>query len=182
MSLHRSRLILSQGDPGLFDVLKRLGRAGTGFLTGGIPGAIGGFALPFAGPRGGVPTLPPIGSIARPGGGTIPILDVPGVRGFLERSFPGGATGLQVANAAIAPFTSAPVAGIATLACPSGFHPNKGAYMTRMGFVAKGSKCVRNRRRNLSNGRANSRALRRMAAWDKQERKRSKVLRAIARK
>jgi len=65
--------------------------------------------------------------------------------------------------------------------CPSGFHPNKSSYMTQAGFVAAGSKCVRNRRRNLSNGRANTRALRRMAAWDKQERRLAKTLKAIAR-
>jgi len=65
--------------------------------------------------------------------------------------------------------------------CPSGFHPNKSSYMTASGFVAQGTKCVRNRRRNLSNGRANTRALRRMAAWDKQERKLGKTMKAIAR-
>jgi len=54
--------------------------------------------------------------------------------------------------------------------------------MTAAGFVEKGSRCVKNRRRNLSNGRANTRALRRLSAWDKQERKRIGVLRRIARK
>jgi len=65
--------------------------------------------------------------------------------------------------------------------CPQGFHPNKSNYFTKQGFVAEGTKCVRNRRRNLSNGRANTRSLRRMAAWDKQERKLGKTLKAIAR-
>jgi len=67
------------------------------------------------------------------------------------------------------------------MVCPQGFHPNKSDYMTQAGFVAQGTKCVRNRRRNLSNGRANTRSLRRMAAWDKQERKLGKTLKAIAR-
>jgi len=53
--------------------------------------------------------------------------------------------------------------------------------MTKAGFVESHSKCVRNRRRNLSNGRANTRALRRMSAWDKQERKLAKTLKAIVR-
>jgi len=67
--------------------------------------------------------------------------------------------------------------------CPSGFHPNKSSYMTLTeGFIEKGSKCVRNRRRNLSNGRANTRALSRMAAWDKQERRRITTLKKIARR
>jgi len=74
------------------------------------------------------------------------------------------------------------VAGAApSSGCPQGFHPNKSDYMTKAGFVAEGTKCVRNRRRNLSNGRANTRSLRRMAAWDKQERKLGKTLKAIAR-
>jgi len=72
-------------------------------------------------------------------------------------------------------------AGPAGGGCPQGFHPNKSDYMTKAGFVAEGTKCVRNRRRNLSNGRANTRSLRRMAAWDKQERKLGKTLKAIAR-
>lgn len=65
--------------------------------------------------------------------------------------------------------------------CPSGWHPNKSDYHTASGFVAQGTKCVRNRRRNLSNGRANTRALRRMAAWDKQERKLGTTLKKIVR-
>lgn len=53
--------------------------------------------------------------------------------------------------------------------------------MTQEGFVEQGTKCVRNRRRNLSNGRANTRAMRRMAAWDKQDRKLGSTLKKIAR-
>jgi len=73
------------------------------------------------------------------------------------------------------------VAVPATGGCPSGFHPNKSTYMTALGLVEKGTKCVKNRRRNLSNGRANTRALRRMAAWDKQERRLGSTLKKIAR-
>lgn len=182
MSLHRTRLLLDQGDPGLFDVLKRIGGAvSVGFTSGPIAGARTLFSP--AGTTGtSVPALPPPGTVQRPGGAVVPILGVPGVRGALERVFPGGATGLQVANQALGAVGALGPMAAAGVACPTGFHPNKSAYMTQMGFVAKGSRCVRNRRRNLSNGRANSRALRRLAAWDKQERKRSKVLRSIARK
>jgi len=65
--------------------------------------------------------------------------------------------------------------------CPKGSHLNRSSYMTMAGFVEKGTKCVSNRRRNLSNGRANTRALRRMAAWEKQDKKRRNTLKAIAR-
>jgi len=182
--LVRHKLILEQGDPGLFDVFKRIGRAAVGFATGGPVGALrgafattgaAGVSLPPPPPL----VLPPIGEVVRPGGGSIPIINVPGVRGVLERAFPGGATGLQVARGAVQQLAGAGVSMAG--ACPSGFHPNKSSYMTMAGWVEKGSRCVRNRRRNLSNGRANTRALRRMAAWDKQERKLGKTMKAIAR-
>lgn len=172
--LDRHALILSRGDPGLFDVFKRIGRGVQGFVSGGLVGAARGLissgAIPRLPRRLGVPTgpsLPPIGSVARPGGGRpIPILQLPGaesaLRGALPRGFPG-----------------APAA--AGGGCAQGFHPNKSSYFTQAGFVPEGSKCVRNRRRNLSNGRANTRSLRRMAAWDKQERRLGKTLKAIAR-
>lgn len=182
MSLHRTRLILDSGDPGLFDVLRRVGRGAAGFFSGGPIGAIAGLLPPGGSSGAGLPQLPAPGTVQRPGGAVVPILRVPGVRGTLERFFPGGATGLQVAQGAIAPFVDRGGGPLVGMACPTGFHPNKSSYMTQVGFVLKGSKCVRNRRRNLSNGRANSRALRRLAAWDKQERKRSKTLRSIARK
>ncbi len=63
-----------------------------------------------------------------------------------------------------------PSAGVAvqagmTLACPSGFHPNKSDYTLLSGeFVGKGSRCVRNRRRNPMNSRALDRAIGRVDA------------------
>jgi len=153
-------------------VHKRLFGAATGFLTGGPTGAIGGF-LGSGGGRNRSPqsqaavlrgrTLP-----SAPTRG-FPVVPSRGLGNFLARTFPGGRTGLEVA---------APMSGNG---CPSGFHPNKTDYMTQAGFVAAGTKCVKNRRRNLSNGRANTRSLRRLAAWDKQERKLSKTMKAIAR-
>jgi len=185
MALNRHALILSQGDPGLFDVFKRLGKAAIGFATGGPTGAVRAILQPSTRPSQRVQTFadfagptvsrPPIGQVSRPSGGTIPIISIPGVRGALQQFFPGGETGLQVAGSALG------VPAMNGGGCASGFHPNKSSYMTRAGFVEKGTKCVRNRRRNLSNGRANTRALRRMAAWDKQERKLGKTMKAIAR-
>lgn len=65
--------------------------------------------------------------------------------------------------------------------CAKGFHPNKSDYYTAEGFVQRGTKCVKNRRRNLSNGRANTKSLRRIVAWDKQDKKLGKSLKSIAR-
>jgi len=154
-------------------VHKRLIRATKGFFTGGPTGAIGGFLSS--------------GSRAQP------VLRrtrfrPPGLRPSNRRAIaarrPQSQRGLLPAvRRFVGPLRGpTPVLAQATgSGCPQGFHPNKSDYMTKAGFVAQGSKCVRNRRRNLSNGRANTRSLRRMAAWDKQERKLGKTLKAIAR-
>jgi len=154
-------------------VHKRLLGGAKGFFGGGIIGAARGFLSTSrrARPR---PTAPAFRRPTRTRRARRPapprrVVPVPGLRGLGQRFVPGGATGLMVAQ------------GPAGSGCPQGFHPNKSDYMTKAGFVPAHSKCVRNRRRNLSNGRANTRSLRRMAAWDKQERKLGKTLKAIAR-
>jgi len=154
-------------------VHKRIFGGIKGAFTGGLTGALGGFLVPGGGSRTRRP-FPSITRVPRPAPvlrGPRPRSVVPGrgLRSLGQRIIPGGATGLVVAGAPTGD------------GCPQGFHPNKSDYMTTAGFVAKHSKCVRNRRRNLSNGRANTRALRRMAAWDKQERKLGKTMKAIAR-
>jgi len=157
VSLSSQRAILMRGDPGLFDILKKVGKAALGFVPGGrvattALGFIGGGAGQGA-PRFPValPLPPRLGGIRRPGGA----VQVPG--------------------------PTAQLVGAAMGGCPKGMHPNRSSYHTAQGFVERGTRCVRNRRRNLSNGRANTRALRRMAAWEKQDKKRRNVLKAIAR-
>ena len=51
--------------------------------------------------------------------------------------------------------------------CPKGYHPNKSAYYTSAGYHPKGSKCVKNRRRNPLNPRALGRAISRIDAGKK---------------
>lgn len=151
----------------------RLQRAVGGFVRGGFTGAASGFLSKGSKP----PPRRPTVSLTRPGIRQRPVtrlptrrvVNAPGIGAAFQRAIPGGRTGLVVA---------APAAGSG---CPQGFHPNKSDYFTKAGFVAEGTKCVRNRRRNLSNGRANTKALRRMAAWDKQERKLGATMKKIAR-
>jgi len=154
-------------------VHKRLLRTAGGFFSGGLTGAARGFLSTSRRPQPRRTTSafrrPRRRSPAPRRAPPRRVVNAPGLRGAFERFVPGGRTGLVVA------------AGPAGGGCPQGFHPNKSDYMTKAGFVAEGTKCVRNRRRNLSNGRANTRSLRRMAAWDKQERKLGKTLKAIAR-
>jgi len=154
-------------------VHRRILRTAGGFFSGGLTGAARGFLSSGRRPspvRTRSRFRPPPRRIApqrRPPPRRV--VPAPGLRAFGQRLVPGGGTGLMVAS------------GPTGDGCPQGFHPNKSDYMTKSGFVAKHSKCVRNRRRNLSNGRANTRALRRMAAWDKQERRLGSTLKKIAR-
>lgn len=62
------------------------------------------------------------------------------------------------------------------IACPSGFHPNKSEYFLKDGtFVPKGSRCVKNRRRNPLNPRALDRAISRIQSAKKASKKISRV-------
>jgi len=154
-------------------VHKRLLRATAGFFTGGPVGAVGGFLAPRPrpAPRRPISAVRPqsLRPVLRAAPAPRRRFSRQGVIPPIKRFFTGPSP---------APMAAAGPVGDG---CPQGFHPNKSDYMTKSGFVPKHSKCVRNRRRNLSNGRANTRSLRRMAAWDKQERKLGKTLKAIAR-
>jgi len=129
------------GDPGFF-----------GDIFGGIKGAIGGAVRGFMGRQPPVPTagpgmydfpMPPP-SLAQ---GRLPVRK-PGFRAFVEQALPFGASGME---------------------CPpmgdmSGYHLNKSSYFLMSGeFVPKGSRYVRNRKRNPANSRATSRAISRVA-------------------
>lgn len=121
-----------RGDLGGF--LKRVGRAGLGFITGGIPGAVGGFLatgterLPSQ-PGPGSTTVsiapPQVGGIKL--GPTFEFERTQGVRGSVD--FPVSADG----------------------ACPRGYHLAKDG----------SGRCVRNRRMNPTNPSALRRAIRR---------------------
>ena len=52
--------------------------------------------------------------------------------------------------------------GQPTVACPGGYHLNKQGYWTAQGYVAKGTKWIKNRRMNPLNPRAARRAVRRL--------------------
>lgn len=119
---------------GFFDVLKGIGRTALGFVTGGPVGAAAGLATSFTG---GGRQRPP--QLAPPPSRFAP---APGARAAAQRLVPGGATGLQ------------------KVPCPSGWHANKQDYFLRDGtFVAAGSRCVKNRRRNPMNARALDRSI-----------------------
>lgn len=155
---------VAQGDPGLFGGIRgAVTGFGKSFISGGNPfaGAARGAVTGFRG----APTVSAAGpSISMalppgrpPGPGGVPIVSQPGVKAFFEQLIPGGRTGLRVGPSSLGtdlvPFV------------PKGFHPNKSDYFLRDGtFVAKGSKFVKNRRRNPLNPRALRRAISRIDA------------------
>lgn len=131
-------------------VAKKLGKAGKKALKKGIAGnpllkALPGGALvttavgmAFSG-GGGKRSTPGTFTGSRPG------LDFGDVGDFIKRVAPGGATG----RGRVAPDAQ-------TGRCPQGYHPAK-----------DGRGCVRNRRTNVANPRALSRALRRAEGFEK---------------
>ena len=148
-----------QGDPGLFGFIKGVAKAGFALATGGptaagasivrsirgrtpppmIPSRVGATTPPQF-----FPTIPPQnGQVC----GQIPR---PGVGAAVERFLPGGETGMMPG------------------AAPGGFHWNKTAYYTQSeGWIEKGTKLVKNRRRNPGNIKAASRSLSRVIATKK---------------
>jgi len=161
VSLHATQAVLLRGDPGLFDIFKKV----AGFAVGSIPGPVGTLGRHLFRNK-------PVALSARE-------KRLAAGRFTPEERAAGARLPPRPMISPMAFATSSPVA--AGGGCPKGFHPNRSDYYTSAGFVAEGTKCVRNRRRNLSNGRANTRSLRRMAAWEKQDKKRRTVLKAIAR-
>lgn len=71
-----------------------------------------------------------------------------GIRTDLARAFPGGSTGIRAAPESM------------NGGKPSGYHANKSSYWLMDGtFIEKGTRWVKNRRRNPANARALSRAI-----------------------
>ncbi len=142
-----------------------------------IPSPVPGIPLP-----GGVPgtvTLPPI---TLPGGVIItpPSIPLPGTTQAQVPQTTTRTTRTQVLGVPVAQQTVTQQ-GVPALpagpgvACPSGFHPNKSSYWTNAGFVARGTKCVRNRRRNPLNPRALDRAISRITSAKRASKKLGRV-------
>jgi len=161
--MSRSQLM---GDPGLFGFIADKFKQAAGF----IPGPIGAIARTVFGP-----TSPRVGATIIPAA-TAPFTPppLPPVRtaGFFPvvQEFPnGGGTpaGAAIPGAGVARFLPGGATGLGT-GCEGGFHPNKSSYFLKDGtFIEKGSRCVKNRRRNPLNPRAASRAISRLESAKK---------------
>jgi len=164
-----------QGDPGLFGFLGDAFRKGVSFIrdpVGTIAGTIAGVLTGSQGLSGGpgngqvvtngqIISSGPI--VAQSGFQQQPIIDInfpfqgePGIgvtfNPFGSQSSPSTALGVQNGNGA----------------CAVGSHLNKSSYFLKNGtFIQKGSRCVKNRRRNPLNPQAASRAISRLVSAKK---------------
>jgi len=178
-----------QGDPGLFGFLGKAARSlgslavktlvpapfrlGASAALSGIRSTVSsgaGFTVPgrvqSTVPAAGARRLQGFGP-ARPGIGT-PVTRTPGVRGFVQRVLPGGATGFETVGPAGSPLP------------PRGFHLNKTGYFltspAEFGqFVEPFSRFVRNRRRNPGNMRAADRAISRIESAKRMAKRLSRI-------
>lgn len=152
-----------RGDPGLFGAIGGAIKGGiSGLFRGGPVGAITGAAAGAAtGWKGQPPAAQPsmvAGVIPPPQMGTVgqippgtQVIPKPGVVGTIERILPGGESGY-----------------VAQGPPPRGYHLNKTGYFLKDGsYVAKGTRYVRDRRRNPLNPRALDRAMGRLTSAKK---------------
>jgi len=169
-----------RGDPGFFDIFKKVGggilRTAGAVATGSLGTILGGvLGSRGAAPRGVSLAPPPIiqrvGGLAPPRGlpgfPSAPLRPVPGAVGAVQRFLPGGATGFEPALGA---------------ACPVGFRPNKSSYTLSSGeLVLPGTRCVRVRRRNFANGKALNRSIGRVRGFERMVKRNRKALRGLSR-
>jgi hypothetical protein len=143
---------------GVKKVAGRVAGAAVSLATGGgIGGAVQALTRSKAATGVRTAVMPAVGAvmISQPGPTFAPTqqqlpmgIPQPGIGGAVQRLLPGGATGYGAG-------------------CPQGFHPNRSNYWTSQGYVAKGTRCVRNRRRNPLNPRALDRSMGRIASAGK---------------
>lgn len=153
-----------RGDPGIF-----------GDIWGGIKGAISGAIKGATGQRDTVftstPQLPPMMTlpISVQGRTAMPRppqqIPEPGFVPFIERLVPGGATGMMQDPSYQAGKASSP-----------GYHWNKTGYFLKDGtWVEKGTKQVKNRRRNPLNPRALDRSMSRITSAKRASKKLGRI-------
>ena len=173
---------MQMGDPGFFGSLwGGIKGAVGGLLTGGPIGAIGGAISGAIGQKESVqtaaPRLPPMigisgsapimmnGDLTRRFGAQVPQVPRPGVVAAGQRAWAGGETGMM----------DDPTYR-AGKASQTGYHWNKSGYYLKSGeWVAKGTRQVKNRRRNPLNPRALDRSISRITSAKRASKKLSRV-------
>ncbi len=152
-----------QGDPGFFGFLGDVVKKGISFVSDPV-GTVTGFIGDVFGEE--PPPIPIAIATARPILTTANLFQQQQAGTPPEPSF---GDRLRVAGQALVPGGVEPFAVNGNgNGCASGFHLNKSSYFLRNGtFIQKGSRCVKNRRRNDFNGRAISRSMKRLTGAKK---------------
>ena len=153
-----------QGDPGLFGFIGKALTTAASFIPGPIGTIAGAIREGLSGGPGGVVSNGQI--ISRSGFQQTPE-PFPGKLGPFELDiFGAGQKGASLSLGANGESTAFVQNGNG--ACPVGRHLNKSSYFLNDGtFIQKGSRCVKNRRRNPLNPRAASRAISRLESAKK---------------
>lgn len=153
------RVMPGIGDPGLFGFVGNVFKKATGL----IPGPIGDISRKIFGGQTVVPGPPPIPTTffqATPQAG--PPSPIDRIRTAAQALTPGG----------VEPFGMA----VNGMGCATGHHPNKSDYFLKDGtFIQKGTRCVKNRRRNPLNARAADRAISRIESAKRATKRLSRV-------
>jgi len=189
--------VQQQTNLGLFSAIGGLIRGGANFLTGGLSETAIQLGSQLVsgrqrqGPRAITVQQPPVFQVQQPR----VAVPTPGFGGAVERFLPGGRSGFIEIPQPTGPggviglFPGVPggVTGFAedgvqmVAECPKGFRRNRTSYFIKSGeFVPARSRCVRIRRNNPDNGRASSRAARRLLSRKKHQDRIDKALAAIA--
>lgn len=170
----------AMGDPGLFgSILKGIGGAVGGFISGGPLGAVSGAIRGIKGgkPRRRRPQILPArrGGRVRPGiGARMQQRRGPVRRQMFEGRISAFGPSVRMEEEFGPPGRNGAVG--TKVACPSGFRPNKSSYFLRDGtFVPEGTKCVKIRRRNPLNPRALDRAIGRVSSAKKAAKKLGRI-------
>lgn len=135
-----------------------------GDLFGGAVGAVkGAVGAVF---RGGNPLTGAIGGavrgfVGKPAPVALPPMPMPGTGSAMLYPAPGQFIAGPNGNGKNRPYAVSPAGTV--IACPKGTHANESDYFLKDGsYVAAGSRCVKNRRRNPMNPRALGRAIARV--------------------
>lgn len=159
MPYYAKTAVYYRGDPGFLGKLVGGALKGVaGFVTGGPVGALAGVASSFLGKAGPQPVAPTV---------------------QMPRYTP-------TAMAPTAPGAAVPARGPIPIGSvqmkPAGYHINKTSYFLKSGqFIPAGTVYVRNRRRNMANGRALNRAITRAKGFDRLVKRNRAALRSLAR-
>lgn len=189
--------VQAQANLGLFSAIGGLVRKAAGVLTGGVSEVAIGAVQQFVSRPSPQQFVTPAPQLQLPPGFRVQA-PVPGFTGAVQRFLPGGSTGFQTIPQSLLPVGTGAPSGVSEAElqrlaqgagqavgmlaeCPKGFRRNRTTYFLKSGeLVTARSRCVRIRRTNPDNGRASTRAARRLLTRKKHQDRIDKALESIS--